>query len=545
MRENTVGRRDLLRYTAAGAAGLVLGAAGGAVASGHFAGREALRPAAGSADISPSRRDRARLVARDIVGVDESGRDVRALHRELLAGAGPKRTDNPQDVAVVGAGAAGLAAAWILARAGHRVRVFEGSDRVGGRIRTLREPFAATGGHGEAGAMRIPATHTITTGVLARLSVPTRPFHMTHPHRLVSAGGVSMTRAEYTTDPAPIAGVFGAAAVHGRALLDQVLSRTGVNRDSDVEAWTDFLARYDEMSLRDWLLAQGLSESSIDHLGSIEGITARMGLSLTHNLMTATNLAPGTELVEIVGGTDRLIVELAGAAKTAGAEIITNSVVTGVDGRHPRLRLRYGAGEDTVEVDRIVVAAPYSLLRYLGFQPALSYGKQRAIAELHHDAATKTFLEFSTRWWSGHGGIDVTDAPPRLTVYPSHPTGDGGVVIASYTWADDAHAWDGLLPAERAAECLDHLADVHGPAVRSAWTGGYASHSWATDRWANGEAAIYLPGQSVEIGPDTRTPEMDGRVAFAGDATSTRGRAWIEGALESGARACTDLGITT
>src|SRR6201997_5923328 len=44
----------------------------------------------------------------------------------------------PAEIAVVGSGAAGLAAAYRLHRAGHRVKVFEQNDYLGGRIKTLR-----------------------------------------------------------------------------------------------------------------------------------------------------------------------------------------------------------------------------------------------------------------------------------------------------------------------------------------------------------------------------------------------------------------------
>ncbi|MBL1075846.1 FAD-dependent oxidoreductase [Nocardia sp. 2] len=540
MGDDTRTRRDVLRMGAVGAMGVALGAAGGVLVTDR---EDPVRTVA--AEVPAHRVDRARMVARDIVGVDEDGGSLLARYQELLGGAGPRRQADAGEVVVVGAGVAGLASAWVLARAGHRVRVLEGADRIGGRIRTLREPFARTGGHGEAGAMRIPTSHTLVTGVLDKLGVATRPFLMHHSERRITVGDVSVTRSEYDRDPAPITTLFGIGAQRGRAILDDALTQAGVGPGAGVREWTDYLARYDEVSLREWLLGQGNSEAHLDYVGSTEGLTARMALSMTHNLMTAYNLAPNTDIVEIVGGTEHLTTALAAAARAAGAEIMTGAEVTAIDGRGHRMRVTYGPDEVTVDADRVLVTAPFTLLRHMSFAPALSYGKRRAIAELHYDAATKTFLEFSERWWPGHGGIDVTDAPPRLTVYPSHPEGAGGVVIASYTWSDDARAWDALPPAERAAECLAHLTEVHGPRVRETWTGGFASHSWASDRWADGEAAVYLPGQAVEIGPDTRTTEMDGRLAFAGDSTSTRGRAWIEGALESAARACRELGVRT
>ena len=61
----------------------------------------------------------------------------------------------PKKVIIVGAGLAGLSAAYELLEAGHEPLVLEAQQRVGGRIYTMREPFSR-GLYGEAGAMRIP-----------------------------------------------------------------------------------------------------------------------------------------------------------------------------------------------------------------------------------------------------------------------------------------------------------------------------------------------------------------------------------------------------
>ena len=51
------------------------------------------------------------------------------------------KTKNPKTVIVVGAGPAGLSAARELAQVGHEVKIIELQQRVGGRVKTLSEPF--------------------------------------------------------------------------------------------------------------------------------------------------------------------------------------------------------------------------------------------------------------------------------------------------------------------------------------------------------------------------------------------------------------------
>ena len=71
------------------------------------------------------------------------------------------KSSKPKKVIIVGAGLAGLSAGYELLQAGHEVQILEAQHRVGGRIYTLREPFAQ-GLYGEAGAMRIPRAHALT-----------------------------------------------------------------------------------------------------------------------------------------------------------------------------------------------------------------------------------------------------------------------------------------------------------------------------------------------------------------------------------------------
>ncbi|MFT5676451.1 MAG: monoamine oxidase [Paraglaciecola sp.] len=67
----------------------------------------------------------------------------------------------PQKIAIIGAGAAGLVAAYELDRAGHNITVLEARERSGGRIHTLFSPFS-DGQFAEAGASRIPSNHDLT-----------------------------------------------------------------------------------------------------------------------------------------------------------------------------------------------------------------------------------------------------------------------------------------------------------------------------------------------------------------------------------------------
>jgi monoamine oxidase len=85
-------------------------------------------------------------------------------------------------VLVLGAGMAGLVAAYELSKLGHDVTVLEARPRPGGRVHTLRDPFS-DGLFAEAGAARIPDNHELTLKYVKEFNLPLEPFY---PQRLNS-----------------------------------------------------------------------------------------------------------------------------------------------------------------------------------------------------------------------------------------------------------------------------------------------------------------------------------------------------------------------
>src|SRR5947207_4781883 len=102
-------------------------------------------------------------------------------------------------VVVMGAGLAGLVAAYELKGQGHEVIVLEAQNRVGGRILTCRD--FAPGLYAELGAMRIPRSHDLTLKYCAKFNLPMRPFMMGNLKGLVHIGGQRMTMEEAQRSP--------------------------------------------------------------------------------------------------------------------------------------------------------------------------------------------------------------------------------------------------------------------------------------------------------------------------------------------------------
>jgi monoamine oxidase len=122
------------------------------------------------------------------------------------------------------------------------------------------------------------------------------------------------------------------------------------------------------------------------------------------------------------------------------------------------------------------------------------------------DHSTKVALKFKTRFWEEgpspiKGGSSTTDMPIRQVVYPSYGSEcDTGVIIASYTWSDDADNMGNLSVHDepRALElCIKNLAKLHNKPyaeLKEACV-GYKFMDWAAEKNALGAYAMFTPGQ--------------------------------------------------
>jgi monoamine oxidase len=255
------------------------------------------------------------------------------------------------------------------------------------------------------------------------------------------------------------------------------------------------------------------------------------------------------DLSYLDGGMDQLPRAL---ASRLTAEVRFGARVTAIacDESGVRVICRDTAGNVDVaaSADYAIVTLPLPVLRFIDFTPRLPVAHSAAIRQLHYDAATKVFLQVRERFWERlppnlQGGQVSTDRPVRNIYYPPHGEETGrGVVLASYTWGDDAEGWASLAPNNRLAEATEQLREVHdgipGLGDVGALVEGGASKSWHDDEFAGGAYALFDPGQAALV--ETLRAPVAGRVFFAGEHLSTK-HAWIQGSIESAIQAAFDV----
>jgi len=441
-------------------------------------------------------------------------------------------------VIVVGAGLAGLAAAYELTQAGHKVTVLEARMRPGGRVQTLREAFT-DGLYAEAGARIFSDSYPRLLHYAKRLDVPYGPippeafaslYHL-RGRRLKAPAGQQVDWPYELSDEEYELGPFGILMKHISPALEEI-------GDPSLSEWRlGKVKHYDQHTFNDFLRGRGVSSQAIELLSRAFwfGEGAETTSALQYLVSYLAPFLRGQGFYAFRGGNDLLPRAIANQLQDKihyGAPVM--KITHGPD--NVKAVFLQGGTQQILEAQHVICAVPFSHLRHMDVSPPVAPEVEAVIQDLAYASVARIYLQVSSRFWEKDlvSGSAVTDLPIMEVVEEPFPRLDSPTpraILEAYVQGPAAQRVAEMEAGDRIEFAIEHMEKVH-PGLRRHVEGGTSKF------WGHGGYTQFATGQMTSWLPLAKRPE--GRLHFAGEHTSHLTGS-MEGALESGQRAAQEV----
>lgn len=450
-------------------------------------------------------------------------------------------------ILVVGAGIAGLTAAYRLRQGGVRADIIEASNRVGGRIRTVPK-VAGTQIFADVGGEFIDTGHTTLISLATELglqAIDLANVQRTFVKDTFFFQGRRFSVAQIIADFAPLASKINA-------------DLKSVGDEFSYQDFTEAAERLDNLSIAEYL-EQGNTSTIVRQLLRVAYATEfgrdpeeQSALNLLFLIGTEADsfqlYGNSDERYQIDGGNSQIVNRL---ADRLSGSIETGTILEAItllpDGRY-RVNLRSGQSAFDRTYERVLLALPFSTLRDVKINVPLPQPKRRAIEQLGYGTNSKLVTGYRSRIWRDtyrSTASVFTDLGFQNTweATPFAPTANG--LVTEFTGGKQGLAIGAGTPEDQAQRFLGQFERVF-PGVRNLRSGKAVRAFWPGERFFKGSYSCYLVGQWTQMyGVEG---ERVGNLYFAGEHTSLENQGYMEGGCETGQMAALeilkDLGLT-
>ncbi len=413
---------------------------------------------------------------------------------------------------VIGAGFAGLAAAYKLKNAGWNVTVLEARDRIGGRV--FSHKFAGTDLICELGAEWVGESHERLKALCHDFNIPLQKHQF--EDYLLRDGRVSRP-GQWGFSPQAKAAFEKLIAGYEKLTP---LAKTKLDKYD----WWTYLEKIGFTN--DDLLLRDLTDST-DFGESIRHVSAFAALA------EYAESSPKNEMdYKMTGGNSRLAVEF--ARRIGLGNILTKTLVTEVVQRRGSVTVK--TADDSFLADAVVCTVPINSLLKIKFDPPLPHAQRDAAERLTYARISKNSVLFSDRFWRDENFSMVSDVTSHFYFHSTQSQPGPAGILTAYAIGEKADVLASQSEVRRARIITNDLVDFNRDATKLAR--GIASYAWQRDEFTDGAYALYKPGQWFGIRPILARPH--GKVLFAGEHIADW-QGFMEGAVETGEAAAQSL----
>ncbi len=458
---------------------------------------------------------------------------------------GSARAAGSPRVVIVGAGLAGLTAAYRLKQAGITAQVHEAADRVGGRCWTIRGAFA-DGQIAEHGGELIDTGHIDVRQLANELGLTLDNLFQAQ---------VNGTEDHYYFDGRPYS--YTQATNDIKGIWQQI--KRDVQDASYPTTYTSSTQRgreLDQLSVAGWIdrYVPGGRGSNLGQLLDVAynieygaETTEQSSLNMLYLLGFAGQgnlrvFGKSNEKYHVRGGNDQIATRLAALLPgqiTMGSELV--GVRRNADGSYA-LSLKQGSRTVTATADHVILALPFSILRSsVDYSKAgFSIVKRTAIEQLGMGTNSKLAVQFTDRHWNslGNNGNTYSDTGYQATWDVSRAQPGASGILVDYTGGTVGASFASGTPASRAQQFLAQLEPVI-PGISAKWNGRATLDFWPGYRWTKGSYSYWKTGQyQLFAGAEG---ERSGNCHFAGEHCSIDFQGYLNGAVVTGRNAAAEL----
>lgn len=440
------------------------------------------------------------------------------------------KTDN-ENIVIVGAGIAGLNAAYQLQKKGIRCTVYEASSRVGGRMFTMHDEFGK-GITTDVGGEFVDTTHADIIQLVKELGLSFYDLRKDHlARKTLHFGGKEYDEHDLKLALKP----YVARLMKDIKLLPEIISYHSAARFEHI----------DRQSITGYITSIGIKGWLYDFLDVVltreYGMEASVQSAVNFLIMFSEPLdtekgyelfGPDHEVFKIKGGSQHLT--------NAIYEKVKSSVKTGhrLAAVNPAKQGGYDLkfeGETTINVhaSKVIMTIPFTILRSISFNVPMPAGKRKCINEIGYGNSSKFFIGVAQKPWRAKGrqGYTFTDIGPGCGWDGSQSQSEQEGTFTVFGGGNFSDMVNKESQQQLAAKFVPALNTIY-PGMDKAVTKKTMKFCWQANPWSKAGYSSFSTGQWSTLAGWEPVPV--GQIYFAGEHVSRDFQGYMNGGAQTG-----------